>query len=462
MNETTSYSSFQTNTFGFNLPCRQFAISAERTRERRLPMVDEFILRTLYVVPTISANRLARFFGFEGRDLGISISDLQSRALVKVEGENLSLHPSAKELFRTSDASAPTITVAEPMHADVWFDLITRHMVGRRGLRNVQNLITLASTSNRELFGANEARAAFHANFRDYLRLVQHDKNADQWSLYSILDVHPGRYSFAQIGGSEVLKLSPAPHLETSLLSTQHEQGNRVRMLTEAMTSALARRTYIESSQAARKEFSRLTATDSLDRGMKVDGTLDLLEWFGGETMAGRGDSAPMVGYPYVERNRKTIVSLLSDANIPSDANDRWELWWLRPGGSKWGCTEDLGATLEALRSNVRLRTQGGTLMTTLIAPAAASESDTQVFQRVFDRGLHAPAGKASLALELLVIPDILAVVTVMVPLSPTVSVPIGHATIDPQQVEMIIQKSRMDMLIPEARRLWPRHKSKV
>lgn len=117
---------FETNTFGFNLPCRQFVIAAEMTKERRLPMVDEFILRTLLVVKSISADTLARFFGFEGRDLGIAISDLQSRSLVTVDGDSLSLHPSAKEIFRTSTEDAPTITVAEPLNADVWFDLVRK------------------------------------------------------------------------------------------------------------------------------------------------------------------------------------------------------------------------------------------------------------------------------------------------------------------------------------------------
>ena len=107
---TAENSTFETNTFGFNLPCHQFVIAAERTRERRLPMVDEFILRTLFVVKSISADRLARFFGFEGRDLGIAISDLQSCGFVMVEGNNISLHPSAQEMFRTSDEDAPTIT----------------------------------------------------------------------------------------------------------------------------------------------------------------------------------------------------------------------------------------------------------------------------------------------------------------------------------------------------------------
>jgi hypothetical protein len=82
-------SAIEVNTFGFNLPCRQFLISAERTRERKLPMVDEFVLRVLHTVGRISPPRLARFFGFEGRDMGIVIAELVERNLVVFEGDDL-------------------------------------------------------------------------------------------------------------------------------------------------------------------------------------------------------------------------------------------------------------------------------------------------------------------------------------------------------------------------------------
>ena len=76
----------QTKTFGFNVPCRQFVISAQITKDRRMPLVDEFILRALNIVETVSVSRLSRYFGFDGADLGIALADLQSRSLVTVSG----------------------------------------------------------------------------------------------------------------------------------------------------------------------------------------------------------------------------------------------------------------------------------------------------------------------------------------------------------------------------------------
>jgi hypothetical protein len=444
---------FETNTFGFNLPCRQFVIAAERTKERRLPMVDEFILRTLLVVKSISAERLARFFGFEGRDLGIAISDLQSRSLVSVDGDNLSLHASAKEMFRTSTEDAPTITVAEPLNADVWFDLVTKHMVSGRGLRNVQHLIQLPP---RQQLDEAEARTAFHDNFRDYLRIARNDQKADQWSLYSILDVHAGRYSFVQIGGSEKLTLQGTPRLESHLHLRENDPKGRGRQLTEAMAAELRKLDHVAPSQASFNEFVRMFNHRDWSQWSRPDGTFDLAGWYQQEMDSNSGDTVPLVGYPYVERNRRAIADLLEDAPLDLRGDHRWQTWWLRPGGSLWGATEDVPATLEALRGVIRARSKEGTLSSVLVSPASTADQLSRAFARVFDMGVRAPVKKVPTALELVLIADCVAVLSVMVALSESVSVPVGYATMDEARVRRIAELGGIRDLVRDGTRLWP------
>ncbi|CAD6552568.1 hypothetical protein ACFQ3P_06460 [Paraburkholderia sabiae] len=453
MNMATT-ESFQTNTFGFNLPCRQFVIAAERTRERRLPMVDEFVLRTLHAVRSITATRLARFFGFEGKDLGIVISDLQARGLVVVEDDTLTLHASAKELFRTSNESAPTITFAEPMHADVWFDLVTKHMASGRGLRNVQHLISIPA---RQSLDENEAGVAFHDNFREYLRIARGEKSPDEWTLYSILDVHAGRYSFVQIGGSEILRIEPVPKIEARLQLDDYDRGGRARRLTEAMAVELSTRDQATPSQASSTEFARLMGKDDLVRWTRPDGSFDLSSWYANELRSGADITTPLIGYPYVERNRKAITKLLDEAKVNVSEQGRSELLWQRPGGTRWGATEDLPTMLESLRSAIRVRTKGANLSTALISPAAVNTREALLFTRVFDRGLHAPAGASPLALEVLIVAEAVAVISVMVALSSTIHVPIGYATIDKELVRRITELSRLQKTGSESTRLWPK-----
>jgi hypothetical protein len=444
---------FQTNSFGFNLPCRQFAVSAERTTERRLPMVDEFILRTLYLVESISVAKLARFFGFEGKDIGIAISDLQARGLITIEDDLVKLHASAQELFRTSDESAPTITVAEPLNAHVWFDLITRHMVAGRGLRNVQNLITLRAPEGATL-NVNDARDAFHTHFRDYLRIVRNDKSADQWNLYSILDVHAGRYSYAQISGTEILNIDGNPSLETHLLTDQLDSSNRTRKLNEAMAAELSRREWVEPSQIARSEYSRLIGSDSLELATRQDRTVDLIAWIQSEDRVGSDESSWLIGYPYLERNRRKIATLVAELR-PDLCGDR-ELLWQRSGGARWGATDDVSLTLEALRSSIRNIERGGLLRATLLTPASVPTSEAKLFNKLFDRGLFLQSGQSSPALEILVIPGIFALVSVLVRIGPSVAIPIGRVTVAQKEVERIFERSKLASIVSGAHQIWP------
>lgn len=444
---------FETNTFGFNLPCRQFVIAAERTKERRLPMVDEFILRTLLIVKSISADRLARFFGFEGRDLGIAISDLQSRGFISLDGNDLSLHPSAKEMFRTSNEAAPTITVAEPLHADVWFDLVTKNIVSGRGLRNVQHLIPLPA---KEQLKEAEARKAFHENFRDYLRISRNDKNADQWSLYSILDVHPGRYSFVQIAGNERLTLAGTPKLESNLHLYEHDRKGRGRLLTETMLAELRKLDNVAPSKASFQEFARMFDHCNWSQWFSPEGNFDLESWYRHELRTSSEHIVPLVGYPYVERNRRSITSLLDSATLDTSGNQRWQTCWLRPGGALWGATEDVPSMLEALRGVIRARSKGGSLSSVLVSPPSITGQLARTFSRVFDRGILAPAKKMPTALEVLIIADCVAVVTVMVALSDSVHVPMGYATSDNDKIRHIVHLSAIQELARDGVHLWP------
>ncbi|WP_296248120.1 hypothetical protein [uncultured Stenotrophomonas sp.] len=440
-------SAIEVNTFGFNLPCRQFLISAERTRERKLPMVDEFVLRVLHTVGRISPARLARFFGFEGRDVGIVIAELVDRNLVVFEGDDLALHPAAQELFRTSDASRPRLTSTERLDASVWFDLISKNLVAGRGLRRVRHLIDLRPPEGAAI-ESSDARSAFTSNFSSFLKL-RGDRNVDQWTLYSILDTHPGRFSSAQIHGSERLSLVPDPKLETILPLSEFENRERGRKIQETITSQLRERGSAAPSQAAVTEFSKLTGSTFLRRKLRYDGTVDLSAFLSGDVESS-GDWTPFVGSPYIERNRQLIAGLLAVRGGKEST-----LWWLRPGGLRWGLTEDLSATLELLRS--RFRDAQSALTTTLVAPHLTK--GVVQHQLLFDRGVHAASGGIALAIEALVIPDLLAAVSVMVHLSPSVVVPIGYATNERSCIRRVWEGLELPAATVAHKPLWSREK---
>lgn len=448
----------QTNTFGFNIPCREFVISAQVTRDRRMPLVDEFILRALNIVEAISVTKLSRYFGFEGTDLGIALADLQARSLVSVTGEEVSLHSSAKELFRTAtDSSQPTIAAVEAFHARVWFDLISQGMIAFKGLHNARNLLALKAASSKVDFGAEFARQAFDANFRDYLRNFRNIRNADLWSLYAILDVQPGRYSYAQITSSEQLVWGPMPKLEPLLWPEDTDRTVRIRHLTEAMVQELRNLSTAQPSAGAREEYARLVGSNTIQECIRSDGYIDLPRWLKRENQSSDDSTMLFVGYPYIERNRRQLGSLLARLSPPKGLlpQGALDMAWLRPAGSNWGVSEDLGDTLAEIRAVVRRWSAEGTFGSTLIALPSVPVKSMATFDRLFDQGVHCATGRFAGGLEILTMPGVFAVVAVAVPVAPEISIPIGCMTVDPKMVANINQRAQLERVTVEGTALW-------
>ena len=448
-------------TFGFNVPCREFVISAQITRDRRMPMVDEFVLRVLNACESVSSSRLMRFFGFSGSEMQIVLADLQARSLVSIDSNNVALHPAAKEMFRTSGDGSPMITSVESFPGRVWFDLISQSMVASRGRHNIKHLIPLKPVPARMDIAESFAREAFNTNFHDYLKKIRNIGNADQWSLYAIVDVQPGRFSYAQIAGKQDLLLGIQPKLETTLLPTDADRPQKLRLLTDAMAHALSELDDPDPVVSARTEWSRLLAANSIELATTTDGFIDIQEWLRIEAAGNDLEVRAFIGHPYLDRNRQSIVSLLGELDFAgTNGDDVWSLSWYRPGGSSWGVTEDIGLLLSDVRDISRRRPANGGLMTTLIVPASIGEM-ARSFDRIFDRGLRARASRTSSAIEAILISDVCAVVSVLVPLSPSVSVPIGRITVKQTDIQRIRERLRPDDEAPELTSIWSQERAK-
>ena len=90
-----------------------------------------------------------------------------------------------------------------------------------------------------------------------------------------------------------------------------------------------------------------------------------------------------------------------------------------------------------------------------MIAPASVSSDSVKQFDRIFDRGLSARAGRGSLSVEVLLIRGVCAVVSVLVPLAKGVDVWIGRITVKHSDVTRIADRLRPDDPEPELISLW-------
>ncbi len=108
-----------------------------------------------------------------------------------------------------------------------------------------------------------------------------------------------------------------------------------------------------------------------------------------------------------------------------------------------------------SIAGGIRARSKGGALSSVLVSPAT-TEQLARTFSRVFDRGIRAPVKRVPTALEVLIIADCVAVVSVMVALIDSVHVPVGYATIDDEKARRIADLSAISELVRDGVHLWP------
>jgi hypothetical protein len=446
-------------TFGFNVPCRRFVLAAKVTRDRRMPLVDEFVLRALKLTEQLPLANIAAFFGFSDSEVQTVIADLSNRSLVVVEGEIVRLHSAANEMFRTSGDGVPTVLEVESWVEILWFDLISANMIAH-GIRRGKHLIEINAPGLRAKVSIDFARAAFEDNFRDYLKHYRKINNPDAFALYAVTDVQPSQYGFVALGGREELVLQPEPRLQAALLETPQEQPQRLRKLSEAMRRAYDGLTNPEPSAAARSEYSKLTDSTTLQGAMRTDGTVDLERWQHEERVARHTGVATLIGAASLERNRQSLRRLIDEkpkSESTGVARIMPELVWVRPAGSAWGATDDLRGFLADVRAAARHGSdRPGTLRTTLVFPAAERASGSQRFNRLFDQGLLAPAGYLTPAVEVILLRGVAAVVLVWIPLSQSCAVWVGRATNRRGDVQIIEDRLDFKGVQNRSQRLWP------
>lgn len=451
----------QVRVLGFNIPCRQFIIEAQVTRDRRMPMVDEYVLRALKLCEKVSIKRLTGFFGFSQMEMQVVLSDLNARSLINMEDNFVTLHPSANELFRTAVNGHPQIIEVEGWVNRIWFDLISKSMIASHNLRNVKNLIELRPLLDKEGLHNEYARKAFELNFKDYLRNIRKINNPDHLNLYAVTSVSARRFSYAQVTGHQLLRYDPEPKTETMLHIPEVDRTQQLQELTDAMTQTLGQYSDPEPSVYARTEFSRLTGSDSLLTSSTGE-FVNLHKWFATENSRVSAHVHVFIGSSYLERNQRSFSTLLerSPGIKKLRDEDSIELMWFRPGGSLWGTSEDLRSTIAELRSSIRKNSGcNPNIRSTLCIPASVRREQQRRFGNIFDEGFNAPAGLVSPSIEILLIRGIGALISVLVPLSSAVKIWVGQMTVrdeDLARIEKLIRGRGSESF----EKIWPRGKS--
>jgi hypothetical protein len=415
-------------TFGFNIPCQRFVITANIARDSRFPIVDEFVLRLLDLGEELPATRIGTFFGFTTSETTTVLADLQARGLVEVVGEAVKLGPAAADVFRAARDGAPQIANIETSVTRLWFDLISRNMMIPERTRMVDHLLELKPSAAAKSMPAGFARDSFDQNFLSFLKDIRGINNPERFSLYSVSDVIPDRFGYVVLSGSTEMQAEPRPRLATHLLNVDLADVAKFRPLSDAMHNAVRNLTEPTISASSLTEFRRLTGDAQLAANINGKGQLDLDAWLRSRD-AGSAGRPFVLGASYVERNRAAFVRQVqrqSAQRLKNSPAKRLDLYWYRPAGTSWGVSLDVPHvftdTLIALKHSL---TPHWNLRTTLVGPASGRR-ETLPFLQLFDRGLLAPASHLTAPTEVIYLEGVAAMVLTRVALSETVTIPVG------------------------------------
>lgn len=390
----------------FQVPCRRFTIKANVTRERQMPVVDEFVLRLVHIVQRIGIERLAGYFGFSGSEMETVVVELTERGLLESDEREVFLSPKGQDLFKgLTEGELPRLAAVESWTEGVWFDLVSRNIIAPTRFRPVQSLLPLHELPNARQVPEAYARQAFEQNFHDYARRIRRHPDADRLAIYSVSEVEPSIYGYQTMPGECWLDRGGA--LETNLhLPFAENDPARFVFLSMAAVDAWAMLGGPEQSASGSADYERLTGDD---RPARLLQSVDDAGTWSQVLAAGERDGAALFfGASYLDYNMAKLCRVIEAALSASRPTTAPTILWLRPGGSAWGRTFKVGDGLQRIRETLSAHGLRD-VQTVAMIPRSVPNAHRRHLKRVFDEGRLVPVGFYPADLEIILISGVAA-----------------------------------------------------
>ncbi|WFU55727.1 hypothetical protein QA639_40375 [Bradyrhizobium pachyrhizi] len=446
---------FPIDTTGFRIPCRKFAFALNVSRDRRFPVVDEFVLRVLRLLGEVPVRRLRSYFGFSSRELEIVLSDLVARGHVVLSGENVSLHAAAEELFSSAEDELPRIVSIEPWNETVSFDMVASNLLSAESPYATRHFVEVKASTSASQTPIRYAEEAFSRSFRDYVRNLKGIKDADGIHLYSISHVEPKGYGWSSYKTTDYLTLSSDLRIETDF-GIQPDKFAALRPLIEGISAAKNSLRISQRDRNVAGFVDRLFGNTRFSQRLDNGPFFQLRQWLDAETptegMEGR--TRPVLGSLYLPDNVTAFLALAEIGRLVERGPDGSQrLIWGRPGGTAWGATPDLSASVARFKDAVR---SAGQSASAVMCDLQETPLDVlRKFRNVFDEAYAISARGVPGSLEFLRVGNVLGF-SVRVAVAAG-SVPVGYITTDPRVVERFDQATSLVDRLNKASPLWTR-----
>ncbi len=190
---------FEFNRITFGLPIESYRVDAYITRDERLPVVTEYVLRLLKICNSLSLGVLRDYFGFsDGETLSV-IDSLKRQGLIEASDESIVLSNFALEKFEASGDDYPRFSKVELRKDTVTFDLLSfTPLPSRSNTMLSDNVIRLTASDDFIGSSVEFAKAAYYKRFPEIARIADGLKR-DAINVYSVEDIQSKKRGFLPI-----------------------------------------------------------------------------------------------------------------------------------------------------------------------------------------------------------------------------------------------------------------------
>ncbi|ALG67240.1 hypothetical protein [Beggiatoa leptomitoformis] len=182
------------NQISFALPCKSFNIQYSYTKQERLPIVTEFIVRLIHTCQSIAVSNIQEYFGFSSKETEVIVNSLiNERLVVFNQDDELELTEYAKSKFEESSDNLPRFFKIEEDNKSVKFNLISFKPLFKDDNEKCRFCINLNESDEHISKSIHHAEMSFEHHFHD---IVQND---DKKQLYKIKEVTAKKHFSASI-----------------------------------------------------------------------------------------------------------------------------------------------------------------------------------------------------------------------------------------------------------------------
>lgn len=330
--------SFEFNRITFGVPIETYRVDAFITRDERLPVVTEYILRLLKICNSLSLSALRDYFGFSDGEALSVIDSLKRQGLVDTSEDSIVLSNFANEKFEASGDEYPRFSKVELRRDTVTFDLLSFSPLPSRSNTMLSDNVIRLNASNEFIGSSIEfAKAAYYKKFLDIAR-ISDGLGGEVLNVYSVEDIQSKKRGFLPIPVSFLLNQQGQINRYAEESFEEGAAPELVKAFHEHVSEV-----FPSSGKADIGVFDEFVDKFELSflRKYILGNSFDLIRYANdltsGEVIAPKG-VRPIFGNFYLPNNAEILARRIRSQRTDARRNNLlMDICWLSPNHEFWG-----------------------------------------------------------------------------------------------------------------------------